>query len=81
VSTTVSQVDGARRGAGSLLGVGSKGGKPRKPEQHHLPPVGSKANREYELRQKRKEAFGGWPIWLVGAILILGLLGWLLITL
>jgi hypothetical protein len=60
--------------------VGSRGQKPRKPEHHHLPPVGSKANREYELRQKRKEAFGGWPIWLVGAILVLGLLGWLLIT-
>jgi hypothetical protein len=42
--------------------------------------VGSKANREYELRQKRKEAFGGWPVWLVAAILIVGLLGWLLIT-
>lgn len=61
--------------------VGSRGQKPRKPEHHHpLPPVGSKANREYELRQKRKEAFGGWPVWLIAAILIVGLLGWLLIT-
>lgn len=60
--------------------VGSKGSKPRKPNQHHLPPVGSPANKEYEFHQKQKEAFGGWPIWLVGAILILGLLGWLIIT-
>ncbi len=60
--------------------MGSSGNKPRKPEQHHLPPVGSKENREYELRQKRKEAFGGWPMWLVGAILVLALLGWLYIT-
>ena len=53
--------------------MGSKGSKPRKSNQHHLPPVGSPANREYEFDQKQKEAFGGWPIWLVGAILILGL--------
>lgn len=55
--------------------MGSKGSKPRKSNQHHLPPVGSPANREYEFEQKKKEAFGGWPIWLVGAILILGLVG------
>lgn len=61
--------------------VGSKGSKPRKSNQHHLPPVGSPANREYEYQQKQKEAFGGWPIWLVGAILVLGLLGWLILTL
>ncbi len=79
--SSVPQVDRARIGAARVAPVGSKGGKPRKPEQHHLPPVGSKANREYELRQKRKEAFGGWPVWLVGAILLVGLLGWLLITL
>jgi hypothetical protein len=64
-----------------VTAVGSKGSKPRKPEQHHLPKVGSPENRAYEARQKRKEAFGGWPIWLVGAILLLGLVGWLLITL
>ena len=61
--------------------MGSKGSKPRKPEQHHLPKVGTPENRSYEMRQKRKEAFGGWPIWLVGAILLVGLVGWLLITL
>jgi hypothetical protein len=59
--------------------MGSKGSKPRK-EQHHLPPVGSKANREYEMRQKRVEAFGGWPIWLVGGILALALISWLVIS-
>ncbi|MDQ2678352.1 MAG: hypothetical protein M3Y51_06370 [Actinomycetota bacterium] len=61
--------------------MGSKGQKPRKPEQHHLPPVGSKANREYEFEQRRKEVFGGWPIWLAGAILVLALIGWLFVTL
>lgn len=61
--------------------VGSSGSKPRKKNQHHLPKVGTPENREYELHQKRKEAFGGWPVWLVGAILVAGLVGWLLITL
>ncbi len=61
--------------------MGSKGGKPRKPEQHHLPPVGSKANREYEFRQHRAEVFGRWPMWLAGVLLVAGLIGWLLITL
>lgn len=61
--------------------MGSRGGKPRKPEHQHLPPVGSPANQEYEFRQRRAEAFHGWPLWLVGAILVAGLLGWLLITL
>ena len=62
--------------------MGSKGNKPRKPEHsHHLPPVGSKENVEYEFRQRRKEAFGGWPLWIVGAILVLALLGWLFVTL
>ncbi len=50
--------------------VGSSGQKPRKPEHsRHLPKVGTKANREYELREKRKVDFGGWPIWIV-AILV-----------
>lgn len=61
-------------------GVGSKGSKPRKPGQHHLPKVGSPENREYEAHQKKVEAFGGWPLWLVLAILVIGLVGWLLIT-
>jgi hypothetical protein len=61
--------------------VGSKGGKPRKPNQHHLPPVGSKENLEYEYRQKRKEAFGGWPLWLVAAVLVVIFAGWLYVTL
>lgn len=61
--------------------MGSKGGKPRKPNQHHLPHVGSKENRDYEFRQRRREAFGAWPMWLVGAILLVVLFGWLLITL
>ena len=61
--------------------MGSKGSKPRKPGQHHLPKVGSPENRAYEARQKKIEAFGGLPIWVVGAILIVGLLGWLILTL
>ncbi|MCP4434884.1 MAG: hypothetical protein GY812_05190 [Actinomycetia bacterium] len=43
--------------------MGRSGSKPRKGTDHkHLPKVGSKANREYELREKRKVDFGGWPI-------------------
>jgi hypothetical protein len=33
--------------------------------------VGSKANREYELREKRKVDFGGWPIWIVAVLVVL----------
>lgn len=61
--------------------MGSSGDKPRKPDHRHLPPVGSPENVEYEFHQRRKEAFGGWPAWLVGAILVLALFGWLIITL
>lgn len=60
--------------------MGSKGSKPRK-EEHPLPPVGSKPNLEYEMRQKRIEAFGGWPIWLIGILLLAVLIGWLVVTL
>jgi hypothetical protein len=60
--------------------MGSSGGKPRKPNQHHLPKVGSPANVEYEFEQRRREAFKGWPAWLVGAILVLALAGWLIIS-
>jgi hypothetical protein len=43
--------------------VGRSGQRPRKAKKHqHLPKVGSKADREYELREKRKVYFGGWPI-------------------
>lgn len=67
-------------GRGYCVAVGSSGDKPRKPG-HHLPPVGSPANQEYEFRERRREAFHGWPVWLVGAILVVALVGWLLITL
>ena len=60
--------------------VGSKGGKPRKPDQHHLPKVGSPENIDSEIRMKRKEAFGGWPIVLVLAILVLGFFAWIVFT-
>lgn len=65
---------------GRVPGVGSKGQKPRKPNQHHLPPVGSKENLDYEFQQRRKEVFGGWPLWLAAGILVLALVGWLFVT-
>lgn len=60
--------------------VGSKGSKPRKPGQHKLPKVGSPENRDYEIKMKRKEAFGGWPIVIVVAILVLGFFAWIVLT-
>jgi hypothetical protein len=60
--------------------VGSKGSKPRKPEQHHLPKVGSKANEQYELEERRQEVFKGTPLIVVAVVLILVLIGWLIIT-
>ena len=73
---------GARIGAGhgSVSAVGSSGQKPRKPEQHHLPKVGSKANVDYEISQKRKEVFHGWPWIVVAAVLVLVLLAFIAIT-
>jgi hypothetical protein len=64
---------------GRVQPVGSKGGKPRK-ELHKLPKVGSPENREYELHQKQKEAFGGWPILVVVVILVLGFAAWIALT-
>lgn len=61
--------------------MGSSGSKPRKKDQHHLPKVGSAANHEYERRQRRAETFGKMPLAVVGALLVIVLLGWLLITL
>jgi hypothetical protein len=60
--------------------VGSKGSKPRKPEQHHLPKVGSKANEQYEVKERRQEVFRGTPLIVVAVVLILVLIGWLIIT-
>ena len=60
--------------------MGSKGQKPRKPNQHHLPPVGSKENLDYEFKQRRKEVFGGWPLWLAAGILVLALVDLLFVT-
>lgn len=61
--------------------MGSSGSKPRKPNQHHLPKVGSAANEHYEHEQRKKEVFGKVPLAVVGALLVVVLLGWLLITL
>lgn len=63
----------------TVLVVGSSGGKPRKKE-HKLPKVGSPENREYELHEKQKEAFGGWPIVLVLAILVVVFIAWIILT-
>lgn len=60
--------------------MGSKGDTPRKPG-HHLPPVGSPANREYELRQRRRAVFRGWPVWLAAALLVVVFASWLVLTL
>lgn len=61
--------------------MGSSGQKPRKPSHsQHLPKVGSKANREYELREKRKVDFGGWPIWIVAVLLALLIIAVIAIT-
>lgn len=52
--------------------MGSSGQKPRKGhDKKHLPKVGTKANREFELREKRKVDFGGWPIAVVAALVLL----------
>jgi cobalamin biosynthesis Mg chelatase CobN len=61
--------------------MGSSGSKPRKPNQHHLPTVGSAANERYEREQRKSEVFGKLPIAIIGALLVIVLLGWLLITL
>ena len=63
-----------------MTAVGSRGSKPRKPEQHHLPKVGSKANEEYELAERRREVFHGTPWIIVAVVLILLLIGWVVIT-
>ncbi|MBM3662591.1 MAG: hypothetical protein FJW94_06830 [Actinobacteria bacterium] len=60
--------------------MGSSGGKPRKPEQHHLPKVGSKANESYEVRQRRKEVFGPLPIAIVAVLIVVVFLAWIAIT-
>lgn len=52
--------------------MGSSGQKPRKKHTNqHLPKVGSRANREYELHEKQKVDFGGWPIAIVAVLVIL----------
>ncbi|MEX0768112.1 MAG: hypothetical protein WD029_06550 [Microthrixaceae bacterium] len=60
--------------------MGSSGGKPRKPNQHKLPKVGSPENLEYDIKMKKKEAFGGWPILLVMGILVVGFFSWIVLT-
>ncbi len=57
---------------GYLVSVGSSGQKPRKQHDHqHLPKVGTKPNRDFELREKRKVDFGGWPIAIVAVLVLL----------
>ena len=60
--------------------MGSKGSKPRKPQQH-LPKVGSQANQEWEHRTEQREVFGSWPVWIVLGLFVVLLLGWLVVTL
>ena len=61
--------------------MGSSGQKPRKKhQQQHLPKVGSKANVDHEIAQKRREVFHGWPWVVVAAVLVLVLLAFIAIT-
>jgi len=61
--------------------VGSSGQKPRKQhQQQHLPKVGSKANVDYEIHQRRKEVFHGWPWIVVAAVLVIVLVAFIAIT-
>lgn len=60
--------------------MGSSGGKKRKPEQHHLPKVGSKANQAYEYRERRKEVFGGWPTFVVALLILVVVVGFVIVT-
>lgn len=51
--------------------MGRSGQRPRKGSKHqHLPKVGTKADREYELREKRRVYFGGWPIALAALLVV-----------
>ena len=53
--------------------MGSSGQKPRKKHTNqHLPKVGTKPNRDFELREKRKVDFGG--LWIVAVALLVALL-------
>ena len=60
--------------------MGSSGSKPRKPEQHHLPKVGSQANEDYEFKERRKEVFGPVPMIIVAVFIVLLLIGFVIIT-
>ncbi len=60
--------------------VGSSGQKPRKPNQRHLPKVGSQANVDYEVNQKRKEVFRGTPWIIIAVLLVIVLLAFIVIT-
>lgn len=51
--------------------MGRSGQRPRKGSKHqHLPKVGTEADREYELREKRRVYFGGWPIALAALLVV-----------
>jgi len=64
--------------------VGSSRSKPRKGHEKpkHLPKVGSPANQQWEHEMHRKVVFGSSAgLYIIGAILILAVLGLLLLTL
>jgi uncharacterized iron-regulated membrane protein len=64
--------------------VGSSKSKPRKGHKNpkHLPKVGSPANQQWEHEMHRKVVFGSSVgMYIIGAILVLTLLGLLLLTL
>lgn len=61
--------------------MGSRGPKPRKPGRHHLPKVGSKANEEYELRERRREVFGSLPTVLIAVLVLVLVVAFVIVTL
>jgi hypothetical protein len=63
--------------------MGSSSSKRRKDHEHphHLPKVGTPANRQWEQETRRRETFGsGARMVLIVVLLLVALLGWLLLT-
>jgi hypothetical protein len=64
--------------------VGSSSSKPRKGHEHpqHLPKVGSPANQKWEHETHKQQLFGtGAKAAIVIGVLLLGVVGWLILTL